>query len=69
MRKIRLIIILIYGLVIALIILLTIIFVARTFVKGSDLYFKETMPKEETKIPPLLEINEMIKILKELKII
>ncbi len=68
MKKIRLAIILIYVMVISLITILTIIFVAWSFQKGVDLYFKEPT-KEEIQLPSPSDIERTIEILRKFKII
>lgn len=68
MKKIRLIIILIYLSFIFLITILTIILTAQIFIRGNDLYFKElNQPKIE--FPSDKEIKKTIDLLKELKIL
>ncbi len=68
MKKIRLTIIIIYVVFVSLITILTIIFVARSFQKGVDLYFKEPT-KTDIKLPSPSDIERTIDILRKFKII
>ena len=69
MKKVKLIILTIYIVFVLLLSFSTIFFAVKTVKKGSDLYFQQKQPMTVDSILKESDVDKLIEVLKELKLI